>query len=356
METKQNILLIRLRSMGDVLFTLPAVRLVREVFPSATITFLVSREYAPLLEGFRDVDETISVDRARYRRGNPISICLETLSLLRVLRRGKFSLVVDFQGYGETAWLAWWTGAPRRWGSVYRPARRWAYTRYLNRDGLMHPVEWNLSLLHHCGLHPARVLNEFAVPDSALEEARRLLAAHKLALDCPTLFIQPFTSTPAKNWPLDRYIAVAKHWRERGLQVLFGGGPAECAALEPARQAGFAVSAGVPLNVSAGLAKLSTLTLGGDTGLLHLAVAMDRRVTAIIPSMAPGSPHPFQHPEWAVAPPAGLNISAITTEAVIEACGRAFSELDVHFTPVYLAAAQKTSEATRGTPAPARRR
>ncbi len=356
METKQNILLIRLRSMGDVLFTLPAVHLVREVFPSAKITFLVSRENAPLLEGFRDVDETISVDRARYRRGNPISICLETLSLLRVLRGGNFSLVVDFQGYGETAWLAWWTGAPRRWGSVYRPARRWAYTRCVNRDNHIHPIEWNLSLLHQCGLHPAQVLNEFTVPAGALEQARRFLAAHKLALDCPTLFIQPFTSTPGKNWPLERYIAVAKHWRERGLQVIFGGGPVEYAALEPARQAGFAVSAGAPLNVSAGLVKLSTLSLGGDTGLLHLAVAMDKRVIAIIPSTAPGGKYPFQHPEWAVTPPAGQNISAITTEAIIEACGHAFTELDVQFNPVCLAAAQKTSEATRDTPAPARRR
>ncbi|SRR6266568_1260716 len=356
METKQDILLIRLRSMGDVLFTLPAVHLVRGAFPGARITFLVSRENAPLLEGFRDVDETITVDRARYRRGNPISICLETLSLLRVLRSGKFSLVVDFQGYGETAWLTWWTKAPRRWGTVYRPARRWAYTQYVNRDGLMHPVEWNLALLHQCGLQPARVLNEFAVPDGALEEARRFLAAHKLALDCPTLFIQPFTSTPAKNWPLDRYIAVAKHWREHGLQVIFGGGPAESAALEPARQAGFAVSAGAPLNVNAGVVKLSSLTLGGDTGLLHLAVAMGKRVAAIISSTAPGSNYPFQHPEWAVTPPGGQNISAITTETVIEACGHAFTELGVHFIPVCLAAAQKTSEATRDTPAPARRR
>src|SRR5260370_116947 len=93
METRQNILLIRLRSMGDVLFTLPAVHLVREVLPSAKIAFLVSRENAPLLEGFRDVDETISVGRARYRRGNPISICLETPSLLRALRRGTVSPV-----------------------------------------------------------------------------------------------------------------------------------------------------------------------------------------------------------------------------------------------------------------------
>jgi len=58
----------------------------------------------------------------------------------------------------------------------------------------------------------------------------------------------------------------------------------------------------VPLLVSAGLAKLCTLTVSGDTGLLHLAAAMGKRAVAIIPSTAPGNMYPFQHPEWALNP------------------------------------------------------
>ena len=72
MEPEPNILLMRLKSMGDVLFILPAVHLLREVFPRARISFLVSAENAPLLAGFRDVDNTITLDRARYRGGNPL--------------------------------------------------------------------------------------------------------------------------------------------------------------------------------------------------------------------------------------------------------------------------------------------
>ena len=83
----------------------------------------------------------------------------------------------------------------------------------------------------------------------------------------PTLFIQPFTSSPQKNWPLENYLALARHWRSRGLQIIFGGGPADRAALEPARAEGFCISAGPPLLVSAGLAKLSSFMLGGDSGL-----------------------------------------------------------------------------------------
>ena len=106
-----RILLIRLRSIGDILFTGPAVRVVRENFPDAAITFLVAKEHAALMEGFPDVDGIVELDRALYSRGNPLAIVAETLALLRRLRRSRFSLAVDFQGYGETALLAWCTGA-----------------------------------------------------------------------------------------------------------------------------------------------------------------------------------------------------------------------------------------------------
>ena len=70
MSQNENILLIRLKSIGDVLFTLPAVHRVRENFPGAKITFLTSRENAPLLEGFREVDGVITLDHARFQSGN----------------------------------------------------------------------------------------------------------------------------------------------------------------------------------------------------------------------------------------------------------------------------------------------
>ena len=254
------------------------------------------------------MDAIITIDRARFRSGNPGKILVESFALLRRLRGGKFSLAVDFQGYGETAWLAWLSGAPQRWGSVYSTGRKWAYTRGVKRDDTLHHVDRSLALLRDCGLRPGEIRNEFVLPDDALDEARRFFAAAGLDPARPTLFIQPFTSSPFKNWPLDRHLAVAWHGRERGLQVLFGGGPAERPALEPARQAGFAVSAGVPLLVTGGLMKLSALVLGGDTGALHLAVAMGKRVVMITNSTAGSSSYPFQHADWTVTPADGTNV------------------------------------------------
>ena len=324
MNAPKNILLIRFKSIGDVVLTLPAVHAVRENFPDARITFFTISENAPLLQGFRDVDEVIALDRAALK--NPLRAAPEFFRLLRRLHTGKFSLVVDFQGYGETAWLSWLSGAPERWGTVYGRGRRWAYTCGVRRQDDLHPADWNLSLLRECSLKTGNIKNQFHLPATALEAAKKLFADNNLDATKPTLFIQPFTSSPHKNWPLKKYLAVARHWHSRGAQVVFGGGPADLAALEPTRREHFPFFAGTPLLVTGGLMQHSALVLGGDTGMLHLAVAQGKRALMLVHNLSPGRPIPYQHPEWVVVPPQTDKLDSITVETVITETGRAFNQ------------------------------
>ena len=323
MDTPAHILLIRLKSIGDVVFTLPAVHRVRDMFPGAKITFLTASENVPLLAGFPGVDEVIPLDRGRFRSWNPAIILAAGFTLLRRLRREKFSLAVDFQGYGETEFLAWWSGAAQRWG--YHPPRGWTYTHTSRRDKTLHPAEWNLALLPG-GRAAGPVRNEFILPATARAEAEQFLTNHQVASGRPLLYLQPFTSNPKKDWRLESALELARGWQARGGAVVFGGGPAERAVLEPAQAAGFLVAAGHPLLVSAGLMQRSTLVVGADTGLLHLAVALGRRVVMLMRSNAPGTSHPFQHPDWALTPPAGKTVADIPAAAVMAVCERAASE------------------------------
>lgn len=320
MDPRENILLIRLKSMGDILFTLPVSHTVRENFPDAKIHFLVSKEYAPILRGFADVDEIIPLDRAVYRSGSLSAAVIATFGLLHGLRQKHFSRVIDFQGYSETELLSWWSGAPERWGNAYHRSRGWFYTKAIWNDAGVHPAERYFSLIRRCGLEVGGIRNEYILPEDAGAAAGRFFTAQKLDSRRPTLFIQPFTSAAHKDWPLEKYLAVARHFHARGVQIVFGGGPGERPRLEPAVAAGFVVAAGAPLLVSAGLARLSTAILGGDTGLLHFAVAMGRRVVMLMQTNAPGSSHPFQHADWAVTPAAGNDVPSISTETVIAAC------------------------------------
>jgi ADP-heptose:LPS heptosyltransferase len=324
MDANKNILLIRLKSIGDILFTLPAVSVVRENFPDAKLHFLVSKDHAPLLRGFLDIDEIIPFDRAVFRSKNFPAISASVFKLLRQLRERRFSIAIDFQGYGETEFFSWWSGAPERWGNVYATTRGWTYTQTSLRDTKIHPAEWNLALLRKSGLKIGAIRNEYILPDDAFAEARKFFAANKLSEEKPTLFIQPFTSNPQKNWPLEKFLKLAWHFHSRGTQIIFGGGPDDRAALATARAAGFVIAAGTPLLVSAGLMRLSRVVVGADTGLLHLAVALGRRVVMLMHSNAPGTSHPFQHADWTVTPPAGKTVAEIPTEAVIAACDNVF--------------------------------
>lgn len=319
METPAHILIIRLTAIGDVVLTLPAVSALRQNFPAAKITFLTTKENAPLLQGFRDVDETIVLDRAAFRSGYPWRIGKEFVRLLRQLRAGKFSLAVDLQGNGESAWLTRLTSAPQRWGIVHKAGRRRAFTHSVNRERHIHAAEMQLALLKYCGLHTDSARNEFVLPPDALAAARDFFIANGLAPEKPTLFLQPFTSSLAKNWPLENYLALAKHWQARGWQIIFGGGPADIAALEPARTLGFVISAGVPLLVTGGLMQLATLTVGGDTGALHLAVAQGKRVVMLMNTNRPGRPHPVRHAEWSLTPEVERSLASISLGSVIAA-------------------------------------
>ena len=329
MDESERILVIRLKSIGDVVLTLPAVHLIRDNFPRARITFLTSKENVRLLEGFGPVDEVIGVDRAAYRRWNPMAIGSHSIRLLRQVRRGGFSLAVDFQGYGETALLTWLSGAAQRWGNVYRWTRGWTYTCRVPREHNVHPAEWNRSMLARCGLELTPVRNRFALPERDLEAARAVFLARGCDPGRPTLYLQPFTSSAHKNWPLEKYLALARFWRARAVQVLFGGGPADALALEPARAAGFVVLAGVPRMTYAGLMKLSSVIVGGDTGFLHLAVALGKRVVMLMKPAGPGSAVPFGHPDWVVAPQDDLPLACVEEEAVIQAAALALEQGEV---------------------------
>ena len=326
MTHSQNILVIRLTAIGDVVLTLPAVALLRQKIPGAKITFLTTRENADLLRGFRDVNETITLNRAIFRGGNPLRIGGELLRLIQKLRAGKFSLVVDLQSNGESGWLTQLTGAPQRWGFATRVTRRWAYTSFTDHFYQLHPAKSNCALLCHCGLATGEMRNVFSLPPDALAEARAFFYEQKLVAGRPTIFIQPFTSAAHKNWPLENYLAVARFWRERGTQIILGGGPTDRAALEPARQEGFVISAGVPLLVTGGLIQLSELVFGGDTGTLHLAVAQGKRVLMLMRQAALGNASPFQHPEWVIAAPAIDAIAKISLAEVNLAIRQVFNE------------------------------
>jgi ADP-heptose:LPS heptosyltransferase len=318
----KKILLIRWKSIGDVVFTLPAFRCVRANFPDSHITYMTSIEYAPLIEGFSGADEIFSIDRGLLKQFWKSRWPGEVNKLCRGIIGACYDLVVDFQGYWETAWLSWLSGAPERWGVVYRPSRARAYTCAVDRPPDLHPVDAHLQFLARCGLKMDQPENDFVLPEEKRLAAEKLFQEFGLNPHLQTVFIQPFTSSPQKDWPLEKWLELARRLHDLKIQVLFGGGPADRLRLETAMREQFPVAAGTDLLTSCSLATRCALVIGSDTGLLHMATASGCRVI-LIEDTPEGHKCPYGHPDWSIAPSrAHSRVADIDLETVLAATRR----------------------------------
>ena len=86
--------------------------------------------------------------------------------------------------------------------------------------------------------------------------------------------IFPGSGSPAKNWPLDRLMMLAKKLSESA-SVVFILGPAESAMEETIRESNLPVLKDLELGTVAGIARLARCFVGNDSGVSHLAAAVD---------------------------------------------------------------------------------
>src|SRR5436190_6227216 len=138
-----KILLIRLRLIGDVVFTTPLVRALKRRFPDAHLTYLVEPEALAVVRGNPHLNEVIVAPR---RRG--VARITDDLRLARRLRRERYDIAIDLHGGPRSAWLAWLSRAPTRIGYEIK-GRTWMYTRVVARPRALrrrHSVanQWDL--------------------------------------------------------------------------------------------------------------------------------------------------------------------------------------------------------------------
>lgn len=217
-------------------------------------------------------------------------------ALRRELHGERFDLCVDMQGSVRSAVIGRMAGATRLVGPAEprEGAARWLYGERVTM-GATHVVEQGCELLGGAvgeALRPARV----ALPvDAAAEEAceaelRRLgLSGKRFVLLAPT------AGWGAKEWPAERFGAVAAELGKHGFRVVVNAASSDSArALDVVRTSGGAAAV-FPSDLSQliALVRRASLVIAGDTGPLHLAAALERPVVALFGPTDPARNGPY---------------------------------------------------------------
>ena len=277
-----NILVIKLRYIGDVLLATPVLRALRKAFPQARLTMAVNRGTEEILKGNPDLTEVLAVDRSGVGAD---------LRFLREIRRQRFDCVIDLTDGDRSAMMAWASGAPVRIGfNAEHRGRGLLYTVIVTASSV-HRVERDLAAVRALGIEPQTDLPVLNLSPQEEHEAAVLLkeiggvCANDLC-DRQLVLLHPGARYWFKAWPAERFAELADRltdvWR---CQILVGGADQDGDMVDRIRthaRCDLKILAGrADLRQFAAIVKRCAVFIGNDTGAMHIAAAMGTPIVAL---------------------------------------------------------------------------
>lgn len=305
-----KILLVRLRLVGDVVFTTPAIRAVRRRYPDAHLAYVVEPAAAPVVASNPHLDEIIVVSAA-----SGLARLASDAALARQLRARRFDLAIDFHGGPRGAWLTWASRAPTRIGYAVA-GRAWMYTERVDRPRTLrerHSVENQWDLLAPLGIaapDPRQDPVEMPEDPTARALVDRMLAAQAVSADHRLIIVHVTAGNRFRTWPAGSFVEliVSLVRTDPRHRVLLTSGPSDAGAAgsiaraaleqldEQERQA-------VLHNRDFGLAELraligqAALFIGGDSGPLHIAATTAAPIVGLYGPTLPVRSAPWRSPD-----------------------------------------------------------
>jgi heptosyltransferase-1 len=312
--------------MGDVIHTVPAVAALRTAFPETRIGWIIEQRWSELLSakdaprlGPRNsarplIDFVHVVDTKAWRKSLLSNRTRQQIgAVLREVRQQNYDIAIDFQGALKSAIIAKLAGtktivgmkSPREW-----PARM-LYTKATETTGT-HVIDQYHSLAEATVGQSLPNCRAMFPQDSGIESG----VAKQVAPGEPFVILNPGAGWGAKQWPAKRYGVVARSLAKDGLTPLINSGPGE----EELALAAEKASDGTARRISCSIGELivlirgARLFIGGDTGPLHLAAALEVPVVAIFGPTDPARNGPYGTRNIVLRAPASRTSLSHTSE------------------------------------------
>ncbi|HWF38750.1 MAG TPA: glycosyltransferase family 9 protein [Candidatus Acidoferrales bacterium] len=290
-----EILVARLRSLGDIVLETPAIAALHAWRPDLRIFVLIEKRFSAALEGNPAIAGLI------FSRG-----FFETSS---EIRRHRFPVIFNQHGGPRSALLTAASGARFRVGW-----RGFQYSFIYNvpvadsaefyGQPVVHTVEHRISQFYATGLPREPIPSARVYPRAdALSRVSQFLAAQGIA--APYAVLQPEARAPEMRWAAKKFAEIARWLRDtHGIATVVNLSAAS-APLSAEIRAAFANSAvnannvaiiaeSLPLPDLIALISQARLFIGNDSGPVHLAAACGTPAVVIYGPTNPAQWRPWQ--------------------------------------------------------------
>jgi heptosyltransferase-1 len=285
---ERRFLVVRLGSLGDIVHTFPAVAALRKSFPESEIVWLTHPRWVELVSASGLASEIWPVDSRDLR---------SVRQVIERIRARRWDAAIDYQGLWKSAFLPFFGGVGKRIGFSSATIREFGVP-VLYTDRVVcrttHIADQNGELSLRGGSRAGTA--DFALRVNERDETHVCSDLHKAGIES-CVVLSPGGGWHAKCWPAERFGALCRKIRnEIGLPCVINYGPGEDALAEDVRRASGDAN---PLVYDGELGPLMALLrgarcmVGGDTGPLHLAIALGTRAVALFGPTDPARNGPY---------------------------------------------------------------
>lgn len=310
MRSLRRVLIVQPYGIGDLLFLTPVFRALRLLPSVEKVDLLLGSRTETVVKENPHVDQTYSIDKDLFHHRGFSENFQELARLGRVLRKERYDLLLDYSMRGEYAFFsAFFLGIPVRTGFDYKRRGFFQTRRMPVPQGFSgrHVVEYYCDLAEMAGIRVEDRFLEFYLTPEERAEAEGLLRGLSLAPGARFLTLSPGggeswgKDAHFKRWPAAYFAEFADRLAvqtgARASAVLILGSPEEKKLGEEIQSRMkirvVNLAGEVSLRMAAAILEKSSLLIGNDGGLIHIAHALCRPVAAFYGPVDPAVYGPF---------------------------------------------------------------
>ena len=277
-------LIIRFSSIGDIMLSSPLLRVLRTKFPDGQIDYVTKTEYSELVRSNPNLNVTHEYDSASGYEG--------LKALKEKLKAERYTHVIDIHNSIRSRILRTRLGANRVYVIDKGITQRTMLVKLKKNiyKGVISVADRYVKTAEPLGVtNDGRGL-ELHIPDEILSGVSGKIARLRLNRFEKVLGMCPGARHATKRWPAERFADLgARFCQEHQGAVMLFGGPEDRGLCQ---KIGVTIGVERTFDFSGELSLLETgaameycdVVVTNDTGLMHVAVAMHKRIVAIFGS------------------------------------------------------------------------
>ncbi|WP_336342061.1 lipopolysaccharide heptosyltransferase II [Pseudomonas atacamensis] len=291
-----NILIVGPSWVGDMVMAQTLFQCLKQRHPQCAIDVLAPEWSRPILERMPEVRKALS-----FPLGHG-ALELATRRRIGKSLRGQYDQAILLPNSLKSALVPFFAGIPQRTG--WRGEFRYGLlndVRTLDKERYPLMIERFMALAYEAN---AELPKPYPRPSLQIDPVTReaALAKFGLTLDRPVLALCPGAEFgESKRWPSEHYAKVAEARIREGWQVwLFGskndhavGEDIRARLIPGLREESVNLSGGTSLAEAIDLLSCADSVVSNDSGLMHVAAALNRPLVAVYGSTSPGFTPPL---------------------------------------------------------------